>query len=497
MNQLPLFQTPSLSVSELTRYLRTLIDSDELLQNTWIQGEVSNFSRPSSGHLYFTLKDSGAALRCVVWKSTALRLRFALQNGLAVEAHGAISIYERDGQYQLYVDAIRPAGEGLLFQEFMRLKNRLEAEGLFDPERKRPIPERPRCIGIVTSPTGAALQDMLNTLRTRYPLVEVILSPCAVQGERPRGNRAARCSSWPGRTPDVILVARGGGSLEDLWAFNDERVVRAIAASPVPVITGIGHETDFTLADFASDLRAPTPTGAAVQATPDRADLMDELSAWQSRLGSAMLAFFSARWQDLEIARQRLNRASPDWRIRNERQRLDEMQEREIRAVTGHPAAAPRASAGVEQPAPGIEPGQYSPKRICPDPARRWQPGLQREPGSARRDASSALVGWGNQNQGGRGLTRSDHLNDPGSRERLGRNPSCSLYTDDIQSLNYEQAFSELEEIVTGLETNQKTLEEALALFERGQALAQRCAELLDQAELRVRMLSQQDELEE
>jgi exodeoxyribonuclease VII large subunit len=334
MNQPSLLQPPSLSVSELTRYLRNLLDSDELLQNTWIQGEISNFSRPSSGHLYFTLKDSGAALRCVVWKSAALRIRFGIQNGLAVEAHGAISVYERDGQYQLYVDAIRPAGEGLLFQEFMRLKNRLETEGLFDPERKRPIPERPHCIGIVTSPTGAALQDMLNTLRMRYPLVEVILAPCAVQGEQAPAEIVAALLQLIKLPTDVIIVARGGGSLEDLWAFNDEYVVRTIANSPVPVITGIGHETDFTLADFASDLRAPTPTGAAVQATPDRADIIAELDGLQSQLGSTMAYYLANKWQELEITRQRLDRASPDWRIRNERQQIDEMQEREIRAVS-------------------------------------------------------------------------------------------------------------------------------------------------------------------
>ncbi|MBE0697012.1 MAG: exodeoxyribonuclease VII large subunit, partial [Anaerolineaceae bacterium] len=334
MNQYSLLQPPSLSVSELTRYLRNLLDSDELLQSTWVQGEISNFSRPSSGHLYFTLKDSGAALRCVVWKSTALRIRFGIQNGLAVEAHGAISIYERDGQYQLYVDSIRPAGEGLLFQEFMRLKNRLETEGLFDPERKRPIPERPHCIGIVTSPTGAALQDMLNTLRMRYPLVEVFISPCAVQGEQAPAEIVKALLRLTSLPTDVIIVARGGGSLEDLWAFNDESVVRTIAASPVPVITGIGHETDFTLADFASDLRAPTPTGAAVQATPDRLDIISELYGLQSRLGSAILANFSSKWQELENTRQRLDRASPEWRIRSERQQIDEMQEREIRAVS-------------------------------------------------------------------------------------------------------------------------------------------------------------------
>lgn len=333
MTQFSLFQTPSLSVTELTRYLRDLLDNDEVLRDVWIQGEVSNFSRPSSGHLYFTLKDSGAALRCVIWRSTAMRMRIGLQNGLAVEAHGAISIYERDGQYQLYVDAVRLAGEGLLYQEFLRLKNRLEAEGLFDSERKRPVPERPAHIGIVTSPTGAALQDMLNTLRARYPLVEVMLAPCAVQGDSAPGEIVAALNTLC-RTgaPDIIIVARGGGSLEDLWAFNDERVVRAIAASPVPVITGIGHETDFTLADFAADVRAPTPTGAAVAATPDRADLKSELYGVQSRLGAAILNGIYQRRQELDGLRLRLERATPARMIQSERQGIDDLQQRGQRA---------------------------------------------------------------------------------------------------------------------------------------------------------------------
>lgn len=334
MNLLPLFQPSSLTVTELTRYLRNLLDTDEVLSDIWVQGEISNFSRPSSGHLYFTLKDGSASLRCVIWRSTAQRLRFGVQNGLAVEAHGAISIYERDGQYQLYVDALRPAGEGLLFQEFLRLKDRLEAEGLFDPERKRILPERPARIGIVTSPTGAALQDMLNTLRDRYPLAEVILAPCAVQGEAAPGEIVAAIEALCRRgQPDVLIVARGGGSLEDLWAFNDERVVRAIAAACVPVITGIGHETDFTLADFVSDLRAPTPTGAAVQATPDRSDLIYVLNDLRNRLGSAMFDSISRRWQDLDSTRQRLERVSPSGRMQTDRQSVDNLELRSLRAV--------------------------------------------------------------------------------------------------------------------------------------------------------------------
>ena len=248
----------SWTVTDLNRYLRQLLESDEHLQDIWVTGEVSNFSRPASGHIYFTLKDSSASLRCVMWRNTAQRQSFLPRDGEAIDVHGAISVYEAGGQYQLYADVFRQAGEGALYQEFLRLKAMLEAEGLFAPERKRPIPTRPNRIGIVTSATGAALQDMLNTLRRRYPLVEVVLAPTPVQGdEAPPKIVAALHDLARLANPDVILLARGGGSIEDLWAFNDEAVARAIAASPVPVITGVGHETDFTIADFVSDLRGP------------------------------------------------------------------------------------------------------------------------------------------------------------------------------------------------------------------------------------------------
>ena len=270
MEQMALFDaTPRWTVTTLTSHLRQLLESDASLQAVWVQGELSNLARPASGHIYFTLKDSGASLRCVMWRREAARLGLALQDGMAVDVHGSISLYEAGGQYQLYADALHPLGEGALFQEFLRLKAALEAEGLFDAERKRTIPEFPRRIGIVTSPTGAALRDMLNTLRRRLPLAEVILAATPVQGDEAPGGivSAIRALNRFGR-PDVILLARGGGSIEDLWAFNDERVVRAIVESAAPLITGVGHETDFTLADFAADLRAPTPTAAAELATP-------------------------------------------------------------------------------------------------------------------------------------------------------------------------------------------------------------------------------------
>ena len=289
MQQPSLFKPVALTVSDINRYLRELFESDEIVRDVWVQGEVANLSRPASGHIYFTLKDQSSALKSVIWKTTAMRLPLTLQSGMAVEAHGSVSVYERDGQYQLYVDAVRLTGEGALYQEFTRLKARLEAEGLFDPERKRPIPERPARLGIATSATGAALQDILNTLKRRYPLVEAILAPCAVQGEEAPAQVVAALralNAEPG--VEVILLARGGGSLEDLWTFNDEMVVRAIANSRAPVITGIGHEIDFTLSDFAADLRAPTPTAAAELAVPDALELRDQIVSLYARLGYAL-----------------------------------------------------------------------------------------------------------------------------------------------------------------------------------------------------------------
>ena len=328
--------TASWTVTDLTRYLRELLESDEVLQDVWVHGEVSNFSRPASGHLYFTIKDSSASLRCVMWRSAVPRQSFIPRDGDAIDVHGAISVYEAGGQYQLYADLFRPAGEGALYQEFLRLKALLEAEGLFAPERKRPIPPRPQRIGVVTSPTGAVLHDILNTLRRRYPLVEVILAPTAVQGaEAPAGIITALRNMVHYASPDVIILARGGGSIEDLWAFNDEQVARAIAASPVPIIAGIGHETDFTIADFVADLRAPTPTAAAELATPNQADLRIELSDFNNRLNHLLQIYQSeVRWALKELQNQ-LDKNSPLTRINSDLQRLDEL-DRRLGASTSH-----------------------------------------------------------------------------------------------------------------------------------------------------------------
>ena len=326
----------SWTVTDLNRYLRQLLESDEHLQDIWVTGEVSNFSRPASGHIYFTLKDSSASLRCVMWRNTAQRQSFLPRDGEAIDVHGAISVYEAGGQYQLYADVFRQAGEGALYQEFLRLKAMLEAEGLFAPERKRPIPTRPNRIGIVTSATGAALQDMLNTLRRRYPLVEVVLAPTPVQGdEAPPKIVIALHDLARLANPDVILLARGGGSIEDLWAFNDEAVARAIAASPVPVITGVGHETDFTIADFVSDLRAPTPTAAAELAVPNQADLRLELTEINQHLNHLIQGITSElRWSFNALYNQ-LERNSPLVQIQSASQRVDELDHR-LRAANHH-----------------------------------------------------------------------------------------------------------------------------------------------------------------
>lgn len=324
-----------LLISELTRYLRDLFAQDLLLQDVWVQGEISNFTRASSGHIYLTLKDANSALRCVIWRTQAARITALLQNGLAIEAHGSLNVYERDGTYQLYIDTVRASGQGDLYQQFMRMKTRLEEEGLFDPARKRPLPAYPRRIGLVTSPTGAALQDMLNILRRRYPSIEVILSPTSVQGAEAPVEiiKALLALQHLAEPPDVILVARGGGSLEDLWAFNDEWVVRAIAGCSVPVISGVGHETDFTLADFAADLRAPTPTAAAALAVPDRLEMQAALSQTRRRLQNALQTAIALRQGQVQAARARLERFSPVWRLRSERQRLDNLTSRGQQAV--------------------------------------------------------------------------------------------------------------------------------------------------------------------
>ena len=327
MFQSILFTNEPLSVSEVTERVKALLESDDELADLRVAGEISNLAKPASGHIYFTLKDDRSQIRCVMWRSTVARLRRLPNNGDAVVARGRIGVYERDGIYQLYADSLAEAGVGDLFQEFERLKAMLEAEGLFDPARKRALPSFPRVLGVVTSPTGAAFQDILNVLGRRYPLVEVVLAPTLVQGAEapPQIARAIRALNDPMLGCDIILVARGGGSLEELWAFNDEQVVRAIVASRVPVVTGVGHEVDFTLADFAADLRAPTPSAAAEIITPDVEDLRQTVDGLTATLHEAMLERIEVARADLDVARRALRMVSPISQLVRSRERVGEL----------------------------------------------------------------------------------------------------------------------------------------------------------------------------
>jgi exodeoxyribonuclease VII large subunit len=319
-------QPQTLSVSDLTHYIREMFELDYRLQDVWVQGEISNLSRPSSGHVYFSLKDSGAAIKCVMWRSAVTSHVHRLHEGDAVVAHGKISVYEPQGAYQLYVDTIQAAGIGDLYRQFERLKARLEAEGLFDSGRKRPLPETVRAIGIVTSPTGAALQDMLNIIRRRWPLLRIVLSPTPVQGDdAPPKIVAALQRLYRRGDLDALVVGRGGGSIEDLWCFNDERVARAIAQSPVPVISGVGHEVDFTIADFVADVRAPTPSAAAELITPDQDEVRSIIGGHQAELTSIVADRINSARLRVQTNERALQHLSPRVKLANARQRLDDL----------------------------------------------------------------------------------------------------------------------------------------------------------------------------
>ncbi len=290
----------AITVKQLNTYVKALIESDVRLHHVVVKGELSNFKNHSSGHCYFSLKYDGCVVRAVMFRSSAAKLTFTPKDGMQVIAQGRVSVFERDGNYQLYVDAMSMDGQGDLYVAFEMLKRKLEAEGLFDTARKRPLPKTPLRVGVITSPTGAAVRDIINVLGRRFPTANVYLYPVLVQGT---GAAASICEALAyfsvNRAADVLIVGRGGGSIEDLWAFNEESVARAIADSDIPVISAVGHETDFTIADFVSDMRAPTPSAAAELAVPDTRSLMNKFDNVTARLKLLLTSNVTQRRQQL------------------------------------------------------------------------------------------------------------------------------------------------------------------------------------------------------
>ena len=318
MEATPLAQSAVISIAILNRMVRECLENTFPL--TWVAGEISNLTYAASGHIYFSLKDANAQVRCVMWRSRAQLLGWRLENGQKIEARTLVSFYEPRGEFQLNIEAIRRAGQGDLYEQFLRLKAKLEAEGLFDPASRRPLPAHPRAIAIVTSAQAAALQDVLKTLQRRAPHLPIEIYPTPVQGEGAGKKIAAAIALAAKSNCDAIILCRGGGSIEDLWAFNDEAVARAIRASRIPVISGVGHETDFTIADFAADLRAPTSTAAAELLSPNREALLARLAQLDRQLRQRTTRSLAERGQQLDWLAGRLTH--PAQRLQQQREAL-------------------------------------------------------------------------------------------------------------------------------------------------------------------------------
>lgn len=314
-----------LSVSQLNRYIKMNFDADENLANIFISGEISNFTNHyRTGHLYFTLKDDSAAVRAVMFNSSAKRLKFMPEDGMKVIARGRVSVYEASGQYQLYVDDMQPDGVGALNLAYEQLKEKLQKEGLFSEHHKKPLPPYPEKVGVITSPTGAAVRDIINVLGRRFPYAEIVFCPVLVQGEGAHLQLTNAVNLFNSeRAADVIIIGRGGGSIEDLWEFNDEGLARAVYNSEIPVISAVGHETDFTICDFVADMRAPTPSAAAELAVPDTNELQYALLALKNRMFLNVSSGIADRRSRLEYLTSKGALKSPDEMLSNRSQRLD------------------------------------------------------------------------------------------------------------------------------------------------------------------------------
>ncbi|XID94155.1 exodeoxyribonuclease VII large subunit [Paenibacillaceae bacterium WGS1546] len=351
----------ALSVREMTRLIKSKLEGESGLQDVWLRGEISNFTFHSSGHMYFTLKDDSARMKCIMFASYNQRLPFAPKNGMKVLARGGVSVYERDGQYQFYATAMQPDGIGSLYLAFEQLKRKLEAEGLFRPDVKRPLPVYPRTVGVITSPTGAAVRDILITLERRNPGVHVLLYPVSVQGAgaAPSIVRAIRAMNELGEA-DVLIVGRGGGSLEELWAFNEEDVARAIRSSVIPIISAVGHETDFTISDFAADLRAPTPTAAAELAVRHVGEMKQELAYYERRMRNSLEGLLGRAKDRLRHAVRSPYLAQPRRSLLVQAERLDRLEESLRYAMQSVRANARDRLARLNGRLSAVNPGQQA-----------------------------------------------------------------------------------------------------------------------------------------
>ena len=314
----------ALSVSELNTFIKMLLESAPTLNDVYVKGEISNFKNHiSSGHFYFSLKDKDSQIKAVMFRSSASKMKFVPENGMMVVAHGRVASYVRDGQYQLYADSMEPNGVGALYVAFEQLKQRLAAQGVFAPEKKNPLPKIPQTIGVITSPTGAAVRDIINIATRRFPFAKIVVYPALVQGENAASSLISGIRYFNDTgSADVIIIGRGGGSIEDLWAFNDENLAKTVCASEIPVISAVGHETDFTICDFAADLRAPTPSAAAELAVPDTAELKHKINNIISRESAVLLQMLSAKRETLARYEKSRYLSSPGHMIDDRRMTL-------------------------------------------------------------------------------------------------------------------------------------------------------------------------------
>ncbi len=314
----------AVSVSELNTFIKMLLESAPTLNDVYVKGEISNFKNHiSSGHFYFSLKDKDSQIKAVMFRSSASKMKFIPENGMMVVAHGRVASYVRDGQYQLYADSMEPDGVGALYVAFEQLKQRLAAQGVFAPEKKKPLPKIPKTIGVITSPTGAAVRDIINISTRRFPFAKIVVYPALVQGENAASSLISGIRYFNDTgSADVIIIGRGGGSIEDLWAFNDENLAKTVCASEIPVISAVGHETDFTICDFAADLRAPTPSAAAELAVPDTAELKHKINNIISRESAVLLQMLSAKRETLARYEKSRYLSSPGHMIDDRRMAL-------------------------------------------------------------------------------------------------------------------------------------------------------------------------------